>query len=128
MPCHVEVCLVEACSRRVASRCVAPWHARLKPRACHLVTRLATRGVALAVLFPRHALLQLLLRWQAAQLLKKIHIMKAQQAENERVRADKEHQRQEAMREEKERVAQLKVRDRQGEGKEGRERKSKRVL
>ncbi len=83
---------------------------------------LATRGVALAVLFPRHALLQLLLRWQAAQLLKKIHIMKAQQAENERVRADKEHQRQEAMREEKERVAQLKVRDRQGEGKR-RERK-----
>ena len=45
----------------------------------------------------------------AAQVLQKIHIMRQQQAENARIRREKEEQRQKAIREEEERVARLKV-------------------
>ena len=46
---------------------------------------------------------------EASQLLRKIHIMQAQQAENAKLKAQKEAARQEAIRKEEERVARLKV-------------------
>jgi len=46
---------------------------------------------------------------EAAQVLKKIHIMKAQQTENAAIKAEKERARQQALQDEEDRIARMKV-------------------